>query len=306
VNLDEGVLYSSDGNSVIILNAEKSIDRGLVLQKPTSGTNKLAVTTGRATIDGRYYFHLSSGTDIVLPPNNDANHKLYFVYGEPTEVVYSLSGTTAGSYTLGLSFVGITGEDRGPNGVVQKVIDGGVTLPTSAILLGAALFSPMAATASLFPITVVDTENGGKIARESPSDYVRERNDFDAIYETNTLYLENQVLKDTVGKALYIVNATFVSTNISDDEFAGYITIVSGGTGSSGSYTGFGNMLAVWSRACDQVASSERDQMADVKLMQMMNIPTMNPNNSGKVGFSSNGISLKSFKIGNTIYSSMM
>ncbi|HNE24096.1 MAG TPA: hypothetical protein PLG78_13055, partial [Leptospiraceae bacterium] len=78
------------------------------------------------------------------------------------------------------------------------------------------------------------------------------------------------------------------------------------GTGSSGSYTGFGNMLAVWSRACDQVASSERDQMADVKLMQMMNIPTMNPNNSGKVGFSSNGISLKSFKIGNTIYSSMM
>lgn len=78
------------------------------------------------------------------------------------------------------------------------------------------------------------------------------------------------------------------------------------GTGSSGSYTGFGNMLAIWSRACDQVASSERDQMADVKLMQMMNIPTMNPNNSGKVGFSSNGISLKSFKIGNTIYSSMM
>ncbi len=78
------------------------------------------------------------------------------------------------------------------------------------------------------------------------------------------------------------------------------------GTSSSGSYTGFGNMIAVWSRSCDQVASSERDQMSDVKLMQMMNIPVMNPGTSGRVGFSQNGIVLKSFKIGNTIYSSMM
>lgn len=78
------------------------------------------------------------------------------------------------------------------------------------------------------------------------------------------------------------------------------------GTGSSGSYTGFGNMLAVWSKACSQVSLAERDQMSDVKMMQMMNIPTMNPSTSTKIGFSQSGISLQSFRIGNTIYSSMM
>lgn len=78
------------------------------------------------------------------------------------------------------------------------------------------------------------------------------------------------------------------------------------GTGSSGSYTGFGNMLAVWSKACSQVSAAERDQMSDVKLMQMMNIPTMNPSTSTRVGFSQSGITLQSFRIGNTIYSSMM
>lgn len=78
------------------------------------------------------------------------------------------------------------------------------------------------------------------------------------------------------------------------------------GTSSSGSYTGFGNMLAVWSKACSQVSAAERDQMSDVKLMQMMNIPVMNPSTSTKVGFSQSGISLQSFRIGNVVYSSMM
>jgi hypothetical protein len=77
------------------------------------------------------------------------------------------------------------------------------------------------------------------------------------------------------------------------------------GTTSSGSYT-FGNMLAVWSKACSDVSLSERDQMADVKLMQMMNIPSMNPASSTKIGFSQNGIALQSFRVGNVVYSSSM
>ncbi len=78
------------------------------------------------------------------------------------------------------------------------------------------------------------------------------------------------------------------------------------GTGSAGGYTGFGNMLAAWSRPCDQVAQADRDQMGDIRLMQMMNIPTMNPGNSQNIGFHSSGIQLNSFRAGNTIYASMM
>ncbi len=78
------------------------------------------------------------------------------------------------------------------------------------------------------------------------------------------------------------------------------------GTGSGGSYTGFANMLAAWSRPCADVAQVDRDQMADVKLMQMMSLPAMNPGTSGTIGFAYSGVRLRSFRIGSTIYASMM
>ena len=78
------------------------------------------------------------------------------------------------------------------------------------------------------------------------------------------------------------------------------------GTGSGGSYTGFANMLGAWSKPCADVPQSERDQMGDLKLMQMMNIPAMNPATSGSLGFSYSGVRIRSFRVGNTNYSSAM
>ena len=78
------------------------------------------------------------------------------------------------------------------------------------------------------------------------------------------------------------------------------------GTASGGSYTGFGNMLAAWSKPCAEVPQTERDQMGDIRLMQMMNVPAMNPSTSGALGFSYSGVRVRSFRVGNSLYSSMM
>ena len=86
-DLDKGLLYTSDSESIIVLNAEKAIQYGLVLSKPTSGTNKLAVSSGLAIIQGRNYFHQTSGTDVTIPSNAGVDYKLYFIYGEPTTSV---------------------------------------------------------------------------------------------------------------------------------------------------------------------------------------------------------------------------
>lgn len=104
---------------------------------------------------------------------------------------------------------------------------------------------------------------------------------------------------------LYNVSTCTDSTTLAVGQSYTYCLDFNRGTGSSGSYT-FGNMLAAWSRPCSQVASADRDQMGDVKLMQMMTIPTMNPSTSSIVGFSVNGMTIQSFRIGNTVYSSAM
>ena len=100
LDLNSGKLYTSDQDSVIILNAEKSIEYGLVLEKPSSGTDKVAVSDGLAVISGRYYFHQSSGTDLIVNSASVFDYTLSFVYAEPTEIGYTGTGGTVGSYRL--------------------------------------------------------------------------------------------------------------------------------------------------------------------------------------------------------------
>lgn len=227
LDLDQSIFYTSDGNSILTPNVENSIVTGLVLSKPTSGTDKVAVSDGQAVIRGRNYFFTSSGTDLLISPNAGSTYLMYFVYGIESQTVFVGEGASAGNYTLALDYVGVTGNSSGDFGIVANVENNVVSIPSNSILLGAILYPPTSSGINLFPTSVVQALNGGAISRLSPSDFVRQRSKERGIYGTNILYFEGQEIRDPETQISYIALTTFVSAgDIPTDIGLGNINVV--------------------------------------------------------------------------------
>lgn len=233
LDLDRGLLQTSDSNSIILLNAAQSIESGLVLSKGNSGLNTVTISSGSAIINGRYYFHEwggTAGTDLILPGNASTDYQIFFIYGAPTVAVYTGAGGTVGSYELGLNYVGMTGTASGSNGIVAKTLNGGVSIPDASVLLGAVLYPPSTVSTDLYPSAALIPNHGGVAAKSSPADYMQERMEKHYSYTVDKLYFEDQILVDIVNRKLYLAEKTFISSTPDIDESAGNIAPLDAGT----------------------------------------------------------------------------
>jgi len=215
LDLPNGKITTTDGNSVIILNAENSVEYGLVVSKPTSGADKIGVSSGLARINGKYLFHDSSGTDVILPGNSSSTPILYFIYGSSTQVPYN--GATSGNLTLGLNYIGITGNSSGTFSVVSNVLSNSVAVPADSIILGSVFYPGATSGINLFPDSVGASGGGAYINRLSAVDYILSKTNRHSIYATNSLYFEKQLVIDSTSNIMYLAKATFVSSSVAND-----------------------------------------------------------------------------------------
>lgn len=227
VDLNTGKIYSSDQYSVLTLGSEKSIESGLVLEKPTSGTNKIAVSSGLAVINGRNYYHTSSGTDLTIPSQSDLLYTLAFIYGTPTDGAYTGED---GSFVLGLDYLYVTGPNYGTDSVLSKALDGEISIASDSVLLGAVLISPGYSGSELFPISVMNYFNDGAIGRLSITDFIKYRISSTATYQTQTLYFAGQMLSDFSTSEIYVCTRTFISSTRTYDLGHHNMYSVSGGS----------------------------------------------------------------------------
>lgn len=240
VNFETGSLFTSDGSAIIDLNRENLLLSGLELSKPTSGLNKLAVSSGFARINGKTYGLTSSGTDIIMPFNVTGLPILYFVYGQASTSGFG-SGAS-GNYVLTLGYSSITGSLSEPGGIYSAVAGptGTTTIPSDALLLGCVLVLPGATGYNLSPISVAHDKDYYPKFSTTPSEFLRNTTVEVGSYSANALFFPGQFLVDSVSNTAYYTYKTFISdyASISNDISVGNLYILFGGaSGSTASMT---------------------------------------------------------------------
>ena len=240
INFSSGSLFTSDGEAIIDLNREHLLLSGLVVQKDTSGVNKLTITSGTARINGITYFHDSSGTDVLLPVNNGLDPKLYFIYGVPTLDVYGTGAS--GNYTLGFSATSITGIVTEPGGVFSAVAaTANIPVPPdNSLLLATVLLYPGATGFDLWPRSVAEIGDYYPRFASTPSDFLRTKTEEVHEYEYHGLYFPGQFVIDEISNTIYLAKKTFVSDYVSissDISFGNLVPLGGSGGGTGGSYS---------------------------------------------------------------------
>jgi hypothetical protein len=217
IHLTTGMLYTSNGTDLIILNREDSITGGMVLLQETSGYNKLTVTSGGWIRDGIEHSWISSGTDFEFPGVSQS--ALYLVY------IFTPSST------IGCEFIG--------NPSLQELDQWILDYNESEFMgiqdkffLGFAFVEY--STGLVYPISVAKEDHHFPF-RVSPVEFYRQIKSSISIFETGHLYIPGQVIVDYDSNAEYLAKAAFVSDSISisADVTAGNVVLLSG-TGASG------------------------------------------------------------------------
>jgi hypothetical protein len=229
IQFSNGKLYTSDGENVIQLNRENLILYGLELTKDTSGVLKLTVSSGQALINGVTYLHLSSGTDLLVSPNLNADPQLIFVYAEPSNV----TGPTGP--LLNISYTSLTGSANEPGGLFSKVTDfeNVPVAPADSILLGTVMLYPGATGYDLFPLSVASYGDYYPKFSLSASEFLRSRVLEVSSYELTTLYFPGQFVIDSTSNTAYLSKRTFLSsyTSVTSDITTGNLASLAGATG---------------------------------------------------------------------------
>ena len=239
IELTSGSLYTTDGEAIIDLNRENLLLSGLVLGRDTSGVLKLTVSSGYARIEGKTYYHTSSGTDILLPANTGSDPILYFVYGVASTTTYG-SGAS-GNYQLNLSYEGVTGSVTEP-GIFSAV---GSTAdlppgPTGSLLLGAVLLNVGSTGYDLWPLSVASIGDYYPKFSTSPSELLRTSTQKVSSYESNSLYFPGAFVIDDSSNTIYLSKRIFVSDSASisnDISSANIVPLGGSGGGGTASYT---------------------------------------------------------------------
>jgi hypothetical protein len=236
IQFANGKLYTSDGENIIQLNREDSILYGLELTKDTSGVLKLTVSSGQALIDGVTYLHISSGTDILVSANVNADPQLLFVYAQAGNA----TGPTGP--LVNLVYTSLTGSSTEPGGLFSKVADyeNIPAAPSNSILLGTVMLYPGATGYDLFPLSVSTLGDYYPKFSVSASEFLRNRIAEVSEYDYTTLFFPGQFVLDSNSNTAYLSQKTFVSdyASISSDVTAGNLVAISGGgTGGTGSNT---------------------------------------------------------------------
>jgi hypothetical protein len=241
-NLDTGELYTSDGESIIDLNRENFILSGLAVSKDTSGVLKLTVSDGHLRLNGRSYYHLSTGTDLILPPNTGSNPILYFVYGEATTGVYGTGAS--GNYQLSLNYAGVAGSVNEPGGIFSAVAGtaGNPTLPADSLMLGTVLLNPGSTGYDLWPLSVATLGDYYPKFSITPSEFLRDSVQQVTLYEAHRLYFPDHIVIESASNTMYKAMRMFVSdySSITNDILNGNLNAIggiSGPSGASGSMT---------------------------------------------------------------------
>ena len=236
IQLSLGSLYTTDGNRIIELNKEDVILSGMVLSKPTSGLNKVEVSSGSIRIKGTTYYHVSSSTDVLIPTNSSLLHELVFIYAKTTSGVAPGFGATSGNLAIELGYTGITGS-LDDTGLFDSVMTGEVTLPEDSILLGVVLVPP--GDNDIWPVTIAHTNDYYPIFSVTPTEMIRTSLSDVHSYDQYDLFFPGQFIIDNTSNTIYLSKKTFVADDISTDLSAGNIIELggAGGTGSTATYT---------------------------------------------------------------------
>jgi hypothetical protein len=291
VRFSEGTLYTTDGESIIDLNREDVILGGMILEKDTSGTNKLTVTSGSVRINGVEYTHTSSGTDIFLPYNTGSDPILYFVYAEA-----GASGAVQLSYT---SATGTTA----PGGIYTDIVGATAypTPPSNAVLLGSSLVYVGGGGFSLAPRSVSLLGDYYPKFSLTPSEFLRSFVHRVDDFDVDTLYFPGQFLVYDASDAIYLAKSLFVSdsSTLSADISAGNVVPLGGsGGGGGGSYNGTntGSGLGVFNGLIGSVFQFRTIRAAVGSPIQVTY--TGAGNNTIQIGLTSTGILLSAANVG--------
>lgn len=237
IDFGAGVVWTNNGYGNIKLNSENVLLSGLVVSKPTSGNNKIAISTGSARINGKTYSYTSSSTDILFNPNTSTNNILYFVYGVATDTIID---DTNGIYALELQTVAVNDTYGVGRGLFDAVVNNTINLnvPLNSLLLGCVIVPPIVGGTLLFPRSVANNNDYYPKFSFTASEFLRELTLRVEKYSQFTLYFYGSFILDTLSHGIFqslntYVGSTSISTDISDNN----LIQIGGGSGSGGTYT---------------------------------------------------------------------
>lgn len=237
IDLTSGSLSTSNGFGSVRLNSENVLLSGLVLSKPTSGVNKIKVSTGSARINGKIYNFVSSSTDILFPANNSINPKMYFIYGQATSTIVD---SVNGYYQLVLTTTNIEDTWSEPSGLYETIAlnETILTTPTDSLLLGCVVVPPGSSGFLLFPKSIAEEGDYYPKFTFTPSEFLRNCTKYVNVFKPNTLYFYSTFIQDMVSHTIYVADKTFVSSNnIATDVTDGNLIEYAGGGSGGGSNT---------------------------------------------------------------------
>lgn len=286
IDFSRGALTTSNGFGSIALNTENVFVNGLVLSKPTSGVNKIQVSSGIARINGKIYTYTSSTTDWLFDTNHTLNDKLYFVWAKATDTITDAS---LGYYQLALDVSVVEDTFGNPEGLYDSIASYSTVpnQPTNSILLGCVIVPPGSAGFLIFPKSVANTGDYYPKFSLTPSEFLRKSTKEVNAYTPYTLFFYSSFIQDVTSRTIYVAVKTFVSgANIADDVTAGnLIEYVGTGSGGGGNTSiGLGTGTQVYSGTV-----GSQFQFRSIKNNGPITVSLVDSNNSLEIGFDSTG-----------------